>query len=345
MKIQLIDLELIATRLGEDLEVLSGKKIFLTGGTGFFGKWILEAIKYLNITRNVNIGVTVLSRNVQGFREKCSEVYEHQHFNFKNGDVRDFEFFNARFDYCIHAATDASVVLNNDNPALMFDTIMRGAQRVAHFSELTGVNRLLYTSSGAAYGPQPSDIRSMPETYLINPNFNNKDAYALAKRESESFFTSLKNFETVVARCFAFSGPHLPLDGTFAFGNFIRNALDEQPIIINSDGLSERSYLYAADLVIWLLRALIRGKNGEVYNVGSNVAISIAELANRITKFSRIDRPPVILGRIGCGKNRYVPDIEKAKLELQLDVYTSLDDAIIRTLEFYGEAHKPALLL
>lgn len=335
MKIQLIDLELIATRLSEDLNFLSGRKIFLTGGTGFFGKWILEAIKYLNSTRDVKISVTILSRNIQRFREECPGLYEHHYFNFRNGDVRNFEFFNAAFDYCIHAATDASVVLNNENPALMFDTIMRGAERVAHFCELTGVNRLLYTSSGAAYGPQPSEIRNLPETYLFNSNFNNKDAYALAKRESETLFKGLKCFETVVARCFAFSGPHLPLNGTFAFGNFIKDALDGRQIVIKGDGLAVRSYLYAADLVIWLFRALIIGRNHEVYNIGSPVAISIAELATRVTRISNINAEPLILGQAQSGVSRYVPDVEKARKELGVDVYTSVDESISRTLKFY----------
>jgi dTDP-glucose 4,6-dehydratase len=141
-------------------------------------------------------------------------------------------------------------------------------------------------------------------------------------------------------------GPHLPLNIHFAIGNFIRDALAGGPIRIGGDGTPYRSYLYAADLVEWLLVILLNGQAGRPYNVGSEEAVSIRQLAERVaqvtaTVWPERGRPEVLVAKRpapGAAAHRYVPNCARASGELGLVPVTSLDDAIAQTLGWGFEA-------
>jgi len=331
MQVDVEDLMLIANKLSSDSGFYKNKKIFITGGTGFFGKWLLETFIHLNTTQSLNVSVTILSRSPNIFEKGFPHLFNHDHFKFVQGDVRNFPDITGNFDLIIHAATDASVALNKSNPELMRNTIMDGAIRICRFAKDVNCKRILYTSSGAAYGPQPGNMAQMPESFVDNPNFDNTDAYASAKLESETYFKENSPCDVVIARCFAFAGPYLPLDGSYAFGNFIHDELNKRNIVIKSDGSAVRSYLYAADLVIWLMRILSLGQHGEVYNVGSTLAISIKELAKKIS-----DMDVSILGhRDQNMKKRYIPSTEKSVVKLGLREHYTLDEMINKTKVFH----------
>lgn len=333
MSVDIDDLALIAEKLTKDFEFYKNQKIFLTGGTGFFGKWLLETFIYLNEVHKLNISVTILSRSPKKFAENQPYLANHENFMLIKGDVRSFSDLNESYDLIIHAATDASVEINRTNPELMRDTILDGARNICDFSKKVGCKRILYTSSGAAYGPQPKNLSHIPETFLDNPLFNHNDAYASSKLKSEEYFKDNVSCDIVIARCFAFSGPYLPLSGEYAFGNFISDVLQDRNIIIKGDGTPVRSYLYAADLIIWLLRILSSGRSGEIYNVGSKESISIKHLAKEIS-LEKVET--ITLSKSDGNTNVYVPCIDKAETELGLKMYTSLKNAIIKTLKFEG---------
>ena len=138
----------------------------------------------------------------------------------------------------------------------------------------------LFTSSGAVYGRQPENVSHIPENYVGGPDWLDANAaYAEGKRDSEqmcSLYARESGIDFVLARCFAFVGPHLPLDQHFAIGNFIADALAGRNIAVRGDGTPMRSYLYGADLAIWLWTMLLRdsaaGTNPHVFNVGSGEA-------------------------------------------------------------------------
>lgn len=339
MSVDIDDLALIAEKLTEDFEFYRNQKIFLTGGTGFFGKWLLESFIYLNEIHELNTSVTILSRSPQKFTDNHPHLAMHNKFMLVQGDVRTFSDINEQYDLIIHAATDASAELNKFNPELMRSTVMDGAKRVCEFAAKVHCKRILYTSSGAAYGPQPENMTHMPEIFVDNPNFNHNDAYASAKLESETYFKENAPCDVVIARCFAFAGPYLPLNGSYAFGNFIDDILNKKDIFIKGDGTDVRSYLYAADLVIWLLRILHKGQNQEIYNVGSSESISIVKLATLMDSIRVNTSEIYVLGKALKNKSIYAPDISKAKAELGLDVYTSLQLAIKRTIQFNSEVN------
>lgn len=297
--------------------------IFLTGGTGFFGKSILSM---LGRGFGSELKFIVLSRDPAKFLTDHPEFSGLQTVDFITGDIRDFQFPKRSFDYIFHAAAPAKAM----PPGVERDIIIRGTHRVLDFARQCGAKRLLFVSSGAVYGPQPPDLERIPEDFSCHPTTE----YGIAKYEAEQMCLD-SGIETVIARCFAFVGPYLNRNIHFAIGNFIRDCLANQDIEIKGDGTPYRSYLFADDLVKWLFTILFEGHTGQTYNVGSDRAISIRELAETVRRVLHSDNQIVIRGTPVPGQPsaRYVPDIAKIQRELHVRIETGLEDAIRKTVQ------------
>ena len=324
-----------------------GGRFFITGGTGFFGRWLLESFAHANDTLQLGLSAVVLTRDPAAFARKAPHLTARNDLAFLRGEIRDFPFPAGRFTHVIHAATAASVVLNEAAPEEMLDTIVAGTRRVLEFSAQAGVTKFLFTSSGAVYGPQPSTLTHVPEDYAgAAGSLLPGSAYAEGKRVAEERCLEHARqcgCEVKIARGFTFVGPHLPLDAHFAVGNFIRDARRGGPIRVKGDGTSHRSYLYAADLAAWLWTILFRGPSGRAYNVGSDADLTIRALAELVAS-SAGGGCEVILAQpapaVGQPVHRYVPDIRRAREELGLEVWTDLRTALARTAGWlaHGEA-------
>jgi len=322
-------------------EQLRDGRVFLTGGTGFFGKWLLETFLAANRKLALNASITVLSRNPSLFAENAPYLARDPAMNLIEGDVRAFTMPEGNFTHVIHGAVDASLKLIQEQPLLIFDTIIHGARRVLEFSAARGVKKMLIISSGAVYGRQPADISRLTEEYRGAPDFSDHYAvYGAALRAVETLcpsYSAKSSMQIKIARGFAFVGPHLPLDMHFAIGNFILNALSRNPIRIESDGTPLRSYLYAADLAAWLWTILLRGTPLHAYNVGSENAHSLAEIAALVAQCSG-NSPEVIIARKSDNSKPpdiYVPSTKRAQIELDLKETITLREAVQRTIDFY----------
>lgn len=327
------DLDEVLLRAEPLFRRLAGERLFITGGTGFFGRWLLEALLWANDRLHLGLQATVLSRNPGAFARLAPCLAVHPALAWWHGDVRDFAFPPGRFPLVIHAATAASEKLNRTRPLEMFDTIVDGTRRVLEFAGQADTQAVLFTSSGAVYGRQPPEQEALGEDFAGGPSPNTAhSAYAEGKRAAE-FLAAASGLPVKIARGFAFVGPHLPLNAHFAAGNFLRDALAGGPITIRGDGTPLRSYLYAGDLVIWLLKILCEGQALRPYNVGSDQAISIAGLAETIAQLA--DTEVEILQAAGNGPpERYLPDIQRARRELGVEVLISLPDALRRTMDW-----------
>ena len=320
-------------------EELRGQSIFITGGTGFFGCWLLESFAWANEKLQLKAEAVVLSRDPAAFRAKAPHLATNPAIRFHVGDVRSFDSPPGKFSHVIHAATEAGAKMNEEDPGLMLDTIIIGTRHTLDFAVACGAKKFLLTSSGAVYGKQPAELTHIPEEYVGAPDpLDPGSAYGEGKRAAEllcALYHRQHGLETKIARCFAFVGPYLPLDAHFAIGNFISDALRGGPIEVKGDGSPYRSYLYAADLAIWLWTILLRGLACLPYNVGSEDARSIAGVADAVAGISanvavRIAQRPAMLP-----SSRYVPKTKRAEDELGLGTWIPLEDAINRTLDYH----------
>lgn len=318
------------------------QRIFTTGSTGFFGHWLLESFLAANRAFDLQAQAVVLTRSAQNFRQRCPHLTENSAVELVEGDVRTFAFPAGEFPFVIHAATDSVAPASPHAAEDLFSTIVDGTRRCLEFAESHGTGKFLLTSSGAVYGPQPSGMTHMEESYSGAPNpLHPGSEYGEGKRAAEmlcGMAARRTRMECKVARCFAFVGPHLPLDAHFAIGNFIRDAVHGGPILIQGDGTPMRSYLYAADLAIWLWTMLFRAPSARAFNVGSANAHSIRTVAEEVAAVIhpgmeiRAARQPVP----GAPLHRYVPDVSAAVRELGLRESISLREAIQRTVAWHA---------
>src|SRR5260221_12186796 len=156
-----------------------------------------------------------------------------------DGDVRTFEFVDGKFSHVIHAGTDTTAPANQGDRLRVFDTIVDGTRRTLECARRSGASRFLLTSTGGVYGRQPAGITHVPEELSGAPDPADAGyAGAEAKRAAEMLcgLNADRNLQPVIARCFLFVGPYLPLDARFATGGFIRDALDGGPIRVSGDG-------------------------------------------------------------------------------------------------------------
>lgn len=340
------DLRGVTGALGDGWDALRGAQLLVTGGTGFIGKWLLATVLHANAERGLGLKLTVLTRDAAAFRRAQPALAADAALELLEGDVRDFELPLGRtLTHVVHAATD---VVAQQAPSEVFDTCVRGTQNVLLQARRAGAQRLLLLSSGAVYGAAPAGMLRFDEEHRGAPNcVSPASAYGEGKRVSEllcAMAAAETRLQVSLARCFAFVGPHLPLDKHFAIGNFIGAALEGRDIAIQGDGTPLRSYLYAADLALWLWTLLLKGESGRAYNVGGDEALSIRELAERVQQV--LGAPGAVCvakaAAPGAMPSAYLPALDRIANELGLRPAVSLDEAIRRTAAWHL-AQRPAL--
>ncbi len=336
------DLDHILAHTRDVFPALRHARIFLTGGTGFFGHWLAESLLHADRALALNLHLTLLTRSAHRFRERSPHIADHPAVTLLEGDIRDFPFPAGELSHILHAATDSGGPQAEQPAHALAESILDGTRRVLALAQHSRTRRLLYVSSGAVYGRSSATETHIPETSTAAPDpLLLRSSYDEAKRMSEHLCVAYAHgtaLEPVIARPFAFVGPHLPLAQHFAIGNFLNAAIAGTPIHIRGDGTPLRSWLYMADLAIWLWHLLLRGVPAHAYNVGSEDAHTIAEAAQITADTLRpglcvqIDGTPDLTAPM----NSYVPSTARARDELGLIQTIPLCEALRRTAAWHG---------
>lgn len=336
------DLDHVLAHTGRLWAEARGARFFITGGTGFFGTWLLESFAHANDTLGLGMHAVVLTRDPAAFARKAPHLAARTDLAFHQGELRTFVFPAGRFTHLIHAAADTGVWTKNETPEGLIERITTGMRHLLEFALAAQVREFLHVSSGAVYGLQPAGLTHVPEDYAgLTAPLPPGAAWAEGKRVAEQLcaaHAAQHGYALKIARCFAFVGPHL--DENYAIGNFIRDALQGRSIQVTGDGTPHRSYLYAADLAIWLWMMLFAGTPGRAYNVGSPAGLSIAELARTVATAAGDSLPVKIAEAPQPGRpiSRYVPAVDRAETELGLRVWIPLPEAIRRTIAWQRNA-------
>jgi dTDP-glucose 4,6-dehydratase/UDP-glucose 4-epimerase len=335
------DVGALIERSGINAEILRGKTILVTGGTGFFGLWLLSALVHIHQRLHGDMRILVLSRRADAFFSAHPGAGLEGAIECIPADIID-----ARLDpglgvtHLIHMATTrASETYLGEDQLRKLDLLYRGTRNIL---EQCGdsLESVVFTSSGVAYGAGAGNERIREDDRTGPYTLDSGSALGLGKLTAEylvAYFAQRLGYRYSVARCFAFAGQFLPLDLHYAFGNFIRDAILGNNIVIRGDGKDVRSYLYVGDAIAWLLGLLVDPRD-DLFNVGSSTPVSVEVLARTIA--ARAERPVrvKIEGRAAeAGNFRrsiYVPSTEKIRAHYPgLQEWTPLDAVIDKMLK------------
>lgn len=330
------ELRYICREAHDDCLRLRKARIFLTGCTGFLGKWIVESLLWAGEALELELRLFALTRSVAALRKAMPHWGEHAALRLLEGDVLSWTPPAALgVTHMIHGANYCRT--GREDWALRhMDTAVCGTRRMLDLAVAEGCRNVLLLSSGAVYGlrrqggePPYREQEDGPRDYLREPN-----VYAVCKYFTEMYAAALGGQHGIripIARLFTFAGRHMPLQARQALGSFVRDARQGKDIAVTGDGAAVRSYMHAADMVVCLLAPLLRGRHGTPYNVGSTEAVSIKTLAHKVAAAFGGASAVTVLGRPAPGNapETYIPDVSALRALMQKQpAPISLDDAL-----------------
>lgn len=325
----------------ERLAALRGQHVFITGGTGILGTWLLELANVLNEQHQFGLRVTVFSRNTQAFAARWPHLGRGKGVTLQDGDIRYFTELPRDVRYVIHAAALTDRRVFSSHPSAVAETNTVGTLRILRAATLLeDLQKCVLLSSGLVYGAQPWELPRINEDFGGVLRCNDVNAvYPESKRLAEVMAQcaiSESKLPVVTLRPFAFVGPYQSLQLPWAVTDFIRDSFRGGPIRIMGDGATVRSVMYYSDFAYGVLLALAAGRPRTTYNLGSDEPVDLLMLAQKITRhFSPVPEIRLGVGQTGHDRNRLVPDMARMVQNLGFKATVPLDTALHKTIEWH----------
>lgn len=309
---------------------LRQKRICVVGGSGFIGSWISNALIQANLQLGLELELSITGRDLAKARARLM-----------SSDVGRIRFISTEFsnekstlpesDLYFHSVTPSSVPFGESYDATIGDVTRNATNAIFESINPNLVTTVIHLSSGAVYGVQDFSTTHLCETQ-VNEERVKLSNYGRIKLETERVLmsksiTSEGMLKVSNPRLFAFLGPLLPLDAHFAAGNFMKNLINNEDILVNGHPETKRSYLYPTDLVSGLIQ-LAAAPTSESINLGSEIITTIGELANRFSDYS-VDSQ-IKYQNLGSVPSSYVPCTKKFSSIYKWKQEVELSDAIYR---------------
>lgn len=321
------------------------KTIMITGMSGFIISYFLHTLVLLNLKKNLNIAIIGIVRNKKKFYEKYPFYEKYNFIEIIEQDVSENIETSKSIDIIIHAASQASPkYYGNDPVGTLSPNVIGTYNLLKDFGN--NLESFIFISSGEVYGTVNENEIPTEENIVGKINhFDIRSCYAESKKMGENICLSWnKQFGVPVKiiRPFHTFGPGMPLDDGRVHCDFVKAILENNNIILNSDGKAIRAFCYLSDFTLGLIYVLIYGKNKEAYNIGNPYnETNIIDLANRITSIFpdkclsvEINKAIISDGYIKSPILKNSPSIDKIKL-LGWFPKISLDIGFKKTISSY----------
>jgi nucleoside-diphosphate-sugar epimerase len=359
------DLDAICGDLEDELKLMSGGGLLITGGAGFLGYYLVQSILHWNDTRarGSKIALTVYDNYARGVPEWLESLRDHPCLELGRYDlIEPLPKDIGHFDYIIHAAGIASPTYYRAQPLKCIDANINGLRNLLNYAVAERdagrpLRGFLFFSSSEIYGDPDASAIPTAETYRGNVSCTGPRAcYDESKRFGETLcvvYAKQEGIPVRMARPFNNYGPGLKITDGRVIPDFAKDIFAGRDIVMLSDGKPKRTFCYATDAITGYFKVLVRGEDGEPYNIGiDSPEISVGELANLAVK-AAADLcgygGKVVLGGSSepdyliDNPNRRCPVIDKARSQLGFNPKVSIEDGIYRSLIWYSHNQNAAV--
>ena len=346
--VPLNDLEYIKNNINKEIYLLRNKNIYITGASGFFGKWFIETFLYVNYYFKLNLKIFLLLRSPKKIQYiKKSSLYKHCNIKILKIDLTNRQsikknLYEKNIDYFIHLA---SLPYNKKkNWAKKHSELaICGLKNILNVCG-NRIKNFFFTSSSVIYYTKSIKDKKPNfscETYSYKDFLNPKYVYGSCKKLMEEMLTDYSkqmNFKLKIARSFTCYGPHMSLNDNSLISEILLAIIKKKPLILNSTGQSIKSYMYISDSIIYFLKILIKGKSLKTYNVGSSEFISVKNLVKKFIFISKIKIKLYFgLKKKILGSKVHIPNIPNTKKDLDIKSFVSLDKGILQTINWHQD--------
>ena len=267
---------------------LKNSSILITGASGYLANYLIKYLLYLNEKENLNIKIIGTTRDIKKTKKKFSSYLGNKKLFFFQTDLLSDLNIKEKIDYIIHMASLASPKYYESQPVNVMEPNITGTINLLNLSRKIKIKKFLFISTSGVYGFLEDNKRPNNEsTFGFLDNTLPESIYLESKRMAETICVAYKNQYKIpisIVRPSISYGPGITLNDGRSFADFINNILKNQDIKLFSKGNVMRNFCYISDVISGILLILIKGENGESYNLASEKEISIKMLADFLVK-------------------------------------------------------------
>ncbi|GGC99208.1 NAD-dependent epimerase/dehydratase family protein [Enterococcus wangshanyuanii] len=266
---------------------LKNKSILIIGASGMIGTFLIDCLMALNEKQALNISVYAMGRNLGKLESRFAKYLEDRQFHLVAGDILEPLASDRTYDFIVHGASNTHPKAYVEDPINTIMTNIKGTEQVLEYAAKHSVERVLFLSTVEIYGENRGDVEKFDEQYCGYIDSNTLRAgYPEGKRASEALcqaYIQQYGVDVVIPRLCRIFGPTMLKEDSKASSQFIRNAVNDEDIVLKSAGTQYYSYCYVADAAYGLLYLLLEGKSGEAYNIAnSQFDLTLKELAEKL---------------------------------------------------------------